>query len=67
MEDNQPSLKEGGELIKSADIHAGRLPEKIGPELDILVTDGHMGLDNELSELIDIFVSLTWIRPRPRD
>ncbi|MFA5350531.1 MAG: ROK family protein, partial [Candidatus Omnitrophota bacterium] len=52
-------LKEGGELSKGEDPHAGKSAERVGPNLDILVSDGvFMGLDKELSELVDIFVSI---------
>ncbi|MFA5350183.1 MAG: type I phosphomannose isomerase catalytic subunit [Candidatus Omnitrophota bacterium] len=52
-------LREGGKLIKSADLHAGKASEMVGPDLDILVSDGvFMGMDKELSNLVDIFVSI---------
>ncbi|HDZ76719.1 MAG TPA: HIT domain-containing protein, partial [Candidatus Omnitrophica bacterium] len=52
-------LKEGRSLIKSADKHARKAAEEIGPELDVLITDGvYLGLDKQLGDTIDILVSL---------
>ncbi|TAN59446.1 methyltransferase domain-containing protein, partial [bacterium] len=52
-------LKEGGALIKMPDTHARKPVGILGPGLDIVVTEGvFLGLDKELSELIDVFISV---------
>ncbi|HDZ77345.1 MAG TPA: hypothetical protein ENH41_04605, partial [Candidatus Omnitrophica bacterium] len=52
-------LKEGKSLIKAPDEKAMKAAEEIGPDLDMVVTDGvFMGLDKQLSEVIDILVSI---------
>ncbi len=52
-------LKQGGALHKTADKHAKTGAEEIGPDLDVIISDGvFIGIDKELLDIIDIFVSL---------
>jgi len=52
-------LKYGGKVYKGADQYAGNEADLVGPNLDVLISDGvYMGLDKELSDTMDILVSI---------
>ena len=52
-------LKQGHELRTRPDAHAGSEVETIGPDLDLIVSDGvFLGLSRDIADLIDILVCL---------
>jgi hypothetical protein len=56
-------LRRGGALTRPADQHGKIGSNELGPDLDIIVTDGvFIGLDKELLDIIDILVCLDWDR-----
>jgi len=52
-------LKHGGELKKSVDVHGKKEAETVGPDLDLVITEGvFAGIDKDVLSVIDVLVCL---------